>query len=87
MEKKAQELNGTHDIPFKDLFNPTFMHANTNFSNIDEFADQSNLDFSDMDNIDETELDNFVKANTSFESWDSMKSTAVGKWVAKQIGF
>lgn len=87
LEKNAKSLDGSHDVPFTELFNKKFMTSSTNFSNIDEFVEKSKLDFSKMEEIDETVLDDFVISNTKFDSWDSMKGEAVQAWTSKKLGF
>lgn len=57
------------------------------FSNIDEFVEKSGFDFSNMESIDENELDSFIKENSSFDSWNSMKSKAAGFWTKNSLGF
>lgn len=86
LEKNASSLNGTHSIPFSELFNQKFMGQNSNFATIDEFAEKSNFDFSDLESIDEKKLDTFVNENSDFDSWDSMKSKATEEWTAKKLG-
>ena len=86
LEKKADSVNGSHSVPFNELFHDGFMQSYTNFSNIDEFVEKSGFDFSNMESIDENELDSFIKENWSFDSWNSMKSKAAGLWTKKQLG-
>lgn len=86
LEKKANSTNGTHSISFTELFNNGFMQSNTDFSDIEQFVEKSGFDFSDMESIDEIELDSFVKENSVFDSWHSMKSKAAGLWTKKQLG-
>lgn len=86
MQKSAEEIEGTNTIPFTELFNNSFMQANTKFSDIENFEKESKFDFSEMDSIDEKKLDEFVNLNTKFDSWDSMMTSASNKWVTKKLG-
>ncbi|UDM79587.1 hypothetical protein [Vagococcus fluvialis] len=83
----VKSLDGTHSVPFDELFLPSFMVNNTDFSNIDEFVNKSGFDFSNMESISEEELNEFVTNNTSFDSWDSMKVKATEEWTSKKLGF
>ena len=87
MERKAKSMDGSHSVPFTELFNSKFMKKNTKFSSIEQFVDKSEFDFSNMESINEHDLDNYVKKNTKFNSWDSMKGEAAQLWTAKQLGF
>ena len=86
LEHGAKELDGSHSVSFSELFYDGFMVDNTNFANINDFAEESGFDFSDSDSIDEKKLDEFVSSNTSFDSWSAMKSSAASKWTLKQLG-
>lgn len=86
MEKKADSLNGSHSVSFNELFYDGFMQSYTDFSSIDDFVEKSGYDFSNMESIDENELDSFIRKNSTFDSWNSMKSKAAGLWTKRQLG-
>lgn len=85
--KKLDKLSGTHTVSFDELFLPEFMARNTKFENIDDFAEKSGFNFGDMDSIDDAELEDFVIKNTSFNSWQAMKTKAAEEWTARKLKF
>jgi hypothetical protein len=87
MAKKAKELDGEHEVKLVDLFDNKFMSTNTRFSSFNDFADASKFDWSDIEGIPEDELDKFIDQNSSFTSWDDMRTTASKNFVAKKLGF
>lgn len=87
LQKNASDINGTHEIPFAELFNPTFMSEYSHFDNFENFAIESKFDWNDIDSIDESQLDIFIEKNTSFSSWSDMKNKGAEIWTAKKLGF
>lgn len=88
--KKAKELEGENTVPFDESFTPAFMQQYTAFRNIDDFLTAAGIDSTDpasFDSFPEDQLDNFVKANSSFSSWESMLTKALEEWTFKQLGF
>ncbi len=88
--KKAQELEGENIVSFDDCFTPSFIQQHTTFRSIDDFLSAAGIDPSDQDSFDkfpEDELDRFVRANSSFSSWENMLSAALEKWTFDQLGF
>lgn len=83
--KNAEALSGEHSIPMSELFHPDFMKKNSKFDSFDDFSNSSPFDFSELENIDENELDQYISSNTSFSSWQDMKSTAAKEWVTKRL--
>jgi len=90
LQKNAERISGNNEIPFKDLFNPSFMTKYTKFSTIDSFFETSPFTLEsqeDLEAIPEDELDTHVSQNTSFNSWQDMLSKAGAEWTSKQLGF
>lgn len=90
IQKNADRISGDNEIPFKDLFNQTFMTANTGFNSIDTFFKESPFlleSEKDFEAIPINELDKYVSMNTSFDSWEKMLNKASQSWVAKQLDF
>ncbi|WJI09166.1 hypothetical protein FGU46_03200 [Methanobacterium sp. CWC-01] len=89
MEKGAQKVQGENNVPFKELFNPSFMRKNTQHNSIDEMLDNSGFKIEnskDFEAVDDSEWDEYVRKTTRFENWDEMMSDASKLWVLKQIG-
>ena len=86
MEKKAQNLQVTHQIPFNELFTPSFMIKNTKFSSIDEFIEAGNFKEESFEDIPAIVLNNHIAANSCFKNWDEMIDKATSLYVAKKLG-
>lgn len=87
IKKSAEKVQGDHSIPITEFFNNDFMCKHSKFKSFGEFADKSGFDFSDIESINDSELDAFIDKETSFSSWEEMKSTAAKNWALKQLGF
>lgn len=87
LQENASNLNGNHEIPFIELFNPKFMNEYSNFDDFEEFAEKSQFDWLHLETIDESKLDQFVSQNTVFSTWSDMKNKAAEIWTAKKLGF
>ncbi|TLS36559.1 hypothetical protein FCL54_14720 [Pseudalkalibacillus caeni] len=90
LQKKADELDGDHEVPFKELFPEDFMREYTKFSSINEMVDKSQWTVEndeDFSKIPDDEWDKYVKETTNFENWEEMQGTAVEVWGFRQLGF
>lgn len=78
--RRANALEGEHNIPLKELFSTTFIAKNTSFASSDEF-------FSTMPDLDEDEeaLDSFTKQNTVFETWDELIDAGLDEYLNKTL--
>ena len=87
--RKIEDLDGSHKIPFSDLFTDEFMLFNTDFGSISEmiaasgFSVQTSEDFAQ---IPDAEWNNHVCQYSRFASWDEMKGMAAKLWVARKLG-
>lgn len=90
LQRKAQKLDGEHDIPFDELFNKNFMIHYTQQSTIDEFFKAGGFEFEsekEFENLSEDKLDQHVQSSTNFNSWREMLNKAGEHWMAKELGF
>ncbi len=85
LQKNAERLNGTNEIPFDELFTASFMTKYTKFGTINNFFDATPFDSSNLDEIDESELDVFVQQNTTFPNWQEMLGEASEIWTKNQL--
>lgn len=89
LSRKAQELDGTHNVPLNDLLTPSFMSAYSSFSTNDNFFGSGGFDVSSPEAfqaIPDEELDTHVRKNTSFDSWKEMLQAASSNWVKQRMG-
>lgn len=88
LQRKAEQLDGQHSVPFVELFPDEFMLRNTEFASIDSmfqlsgFTVKSSEDFAA---IPDEAWDRFVQERTRFASWDEMKSAAVQEWATRRL--
>ncbi|USD22150.1 hypothetical protein MJO52_03165 [Microbulbifer variabilis] len=87
--KKVKENSGQHQVSFSEMFNPQFISANSEFSDIDSlfqaggFKVESKEDF---EAIPDQEWEEFIVANTSFKSWVDMHQAAESAYMKKKLG-
>lgn len=87
MEQGAKEMQGEHSYTFEELFPDSFMLKHTQSESIQSFlADLGVPDKMTFKELPQEDLEAKVKAETSFDSWDSMMSTAVGDIVNRHMG-
>lgn len=88
MQKAAEELNGTHDVPLSDLLTEPFMRQFTSFSSFEELLKAGGFILEDdLDNILGAEFDQHIKNTTNFDNWQDMLDEAVSEYVSKKLGF
>ena len=88
LARDVEKLEGTHDVPFDELFPPAFMRQYTNTQNINTFIDQSQWDVEskeDFRKIPEDEFDRYVSEHTLFGSWEAMMNKGAEEYFAGQL--
>ena len=87
--RKAQELDGEHEVSLAEFLSPDFMVHNTDFGNAQEMLDESGFEIEsqeDFEKIPDPEWDAFITARTRFSSWEEMLTAATGEWTSEQLG-
>lgn len=90
MQRNAEKLNGSHQVPLNELFTSSFMRKYTKFSSIDDFFKSSGFKTDtqkDLEAIPDSELDKYVAANTKFKTWKDMLGEAGSEYALKKLGF
>lgn len=88
LQKRLEELDGSHQIPFDEMFEPAFMIEFTDFTSIDEMFEASGYKVEndeDFAAIPDAEWDQFVARTTRFASWEEMQQEAGNRWVQKKL--
>ena len=91
-ERKAQAVDGKHQIPLSDLFPSSFLRTHTRFSSLSDLEEKAReRGFSlgsqeDLDNLPADQWDAFVAEYTHFASWKDMLGKGAVEWTARQLG-
>jgi hypothetical protein len=88
IESRAKKLEGTNDVPFRELFTQEFLSKHTSFSSLDDMFGKSGFTINsqeDFQNIQGEEWDKFISSNSNFKSWGEMFNTAGKEWISKQL--
>ena len=88
LQKRVEELEGTHQVPFDQAFPPDFMIEFTDFTSIDEMFEASGFKADtekDFAAIPDDEWDAFVARTTRFASWEEMRAEAGQRWAQKKL--
>lgn len=83
LQRKAEELGGSHEYPLEELMTEDFMSRYTDFQTL-----QAMFDASGIVNIEEITNDKFlefISAHTRFASWEEMKQMAAAEYVKRKL--
>lgn len=87
--KKAEELDGQHNIPVSELLTESFLSRHTSFSTAEEMLKSSGFKTetdADLAAIPVHDLDNYIRLISSFDSWQSMLGAAGQEWAKRKLG-
>lgn len=90
MARRAEELDGTHEVPLNDLLTRSFMRKHSRFSSFDKFLDASPFTVEtpeDFEAIPDAEMDAYVSSATDFDSWADMLGEATQEYISRKMGF
>jgi hypothetical protein len=86
--RRVQELEGTHEVPMKEVFSSDFMSKYTDFSSFNEMLDASGFKVQtseDFAAIPDDQWDAFVSARTRFENWKEMREEGAREYIARRL--
>ena len=89
LKRRAQELDGEHEVSFEELFSDAFMRKYTDYGSIDKLVEASGFKVQSQEDfaaIPDDEWDAFIRKSTRFSSWKEMMETATSEYVAKELG-
>ncbi len=89
LSKKAEELDGEHEVPLDELFDSSFMGRYTQFSSFDDLLDTGGFIVNNQEDFNNPDgaLDNYISSTTSFKNWEDMMGKATQVYLAKRLGF
>lgn len=88
LQRRAKELDGTHQIPVPELLSSEFMRRQTSFSNFEAMLAASPFSVNSAEEfraIPDAEWDAYVRENTRFSSWQAMLSAAGVEWMKGRL--
>lgn len=88
LAERAERLEGEHDLPLEVLFTPEFLDAHSDFTDVEDFFDNSSWDpetTEELEEIPDEELDEYVYEHTSFNNLNSMLNEAGEQWALRQL--
>lgn len=77
------------EVTAEELFPPTFIQTHSEFSDFEEFLDESRWEVEsseDFEEIPDGPFDEYVADTTDFEDWEEMLGTAGNEWAKDQLG-
>jgi hypothetical protein len=89
LSRSAKKLDGQHSIPLLELLNDGFISKHTKFQSAEQLFQASGYKFEtqeDFANIPDKEWDEYIRANSSFDNWESMQSAAALDWTKAKLG-
>jgi hypothetical protein len=90
LQRKAEALDGEHQVPFSELFNSSFMQQYTKYETFEALIEAGGFKVETPDDfkaIPDNEWDEHIAVTTSFSSWQEMMNQAASEWAKKQLGF
>ena len=88
LAKRAQALDGTHQVSVTELFAPTFMRQHTDFESFEAMIEASGHDVQtpeDFERIPDDEWERLVKTRTRFPSWTEMQKKAGAEYFRRKL--
>jgi len=83
LRRNAQELDGTHEVPFTELFPDDFMRRNTQFQTMQQMLDASGID--KPEEIQGEAWSQFVADHSQFSDWQDMQKAAFTEYVRRKL--
>lgn len=90
LQRNAERLHGTHQVPLTDLFNDEFLLQQSDFATLSALFEATGFKLDtqeDFDQVPEAAWDEFVRRKTRFNSWQEMYSAATKEWMTREMGF
>ena len=85
LQKKLEDIDGTHEVSSDDLMTDEFIQENTNFSNWKELMEAGGIQSSE--DIQAEPFSLFIAENTEFDGFDDLAQAAAAEYMKKKLGF
>ena len=83
LAKKADALDGKHNIPVAELLTDSFVSQHTSFSSAEKMFKASGFKVEtqeDFATIPDADWDNYIRSISSFDNWQNMLGAAGQEW-------
>ncbi|RIJ65503.1 hypothetical protein [Rummeliibacillus sp. POC4] len=88
LQKNAEELSGTNEIPLEGLLTDEFLTQNSTFTSYDQFIKgEIFTKYASLEEIPDSEIDQYITSNSQYASWEDFLGNATEEFVAKSLGF
>lgn len=90
LQKSAEELEKTTEVPFSELFNKSFMKKYTSFNSFSEFLEAGKFNVTsqtDFENIPNDKFNQHISKTTKFSNWNEMLNEAGNQYVCEKLNF
>ena len=84
LQKKLQEVDGTHEVSSDDLFTDEFIQKNTRFQTWSELMEAGGVQSSE--DIQGESFSTFIAENTDFQGFDDIAGAAAAEYMKKKLG-
>lgn len=87
LSKRAQALEGKHQVPATEMFNPAFMRKHTDFESFEAMIEASGHDVqtpADFERIPDDEWEQLVTTRTQFTSWRVMQEKGGAEYLKRR---
>jgi hypothetical protein len=88
LQRRAEDLHGTHSVAFTELFPDEFMLRYTEFPSINAMIEASGFKVESKDDfaaIPDEQWDDFIRKRTRFTSWEEMRNSAAREWAIRRL--
>ena len=90
MAHRTESVSRNHSVPLPELLTPDFLRRCSRFQSAEEMFEASGFKVESAEDfaaIPDAEWDEFVRAHTSFPSWEAMLGKAGGEWATRRLKF
>jgi hypothetical protein len=89
LAKGSGEVDGQHHITLSELFHPQFISSCSRFHTVSDLFEANGFKIENQEDFNKIPIDewnSFIRDNTKFEDWGSMKKAAAGQWAKRKLG-
>jgi hypothetical protein len=89
LQRRAERLDGEHELTLDELFPDEFMLRNTEFPSFGALVEASGFTVEtaeDFAAIPDHAWDQHIRLHSRFATWDEMQQVAAENWALRQLG-